>query len=133
MQDVLTTCAYCGCGCGLYLHVEDGRVFGSSASRNHPISRNNLCVKGWHVSDFIHDPARLTEPLMRKNGELQPVSWDEALNFTASELQRIAGASSGRGIGLLASAKCTNEENYLLQKLARAALGTNNIDHCARL
>ncbi len=117
MQDVLTTCAYCGCGCGLYLHVEDGRVFGSSASRNHPISRNNLCVKGWHVSDFIHDPARLTEPLMRKNGELQ----------------RIAKASDGRGVGLLASAKCTNEENYLLQKLARAALGTNNIDHCARL
>jgi predicted molibdopterin-dependent oxidoreductase YjgC len=133
MQDILTTCAYCGCGCGLYLHVEDGRVIGSSASRNHPISRNNLCVKGWHVSDFIHDPARLTEPLRRKNGELRPVSWDEALDFTASELRRIADKSDGHGVGLLASAKCTNEENYLLQKLARAALGTNNIDHCARL
>jgi len=133
MQDVLTTCAYCGCGCGLYLHVEDGRVIGSSASRNHPISRNNLCVKGWHVSDFIHDSARLTEPLMRKNGELRPVSWDEALDYTASELHRIADTSGGRSVGVLASAKCTNEENYLLQKLARAALGTNNIDHCARL
>ena len=133
MQDVLTTCAYCGCGCGLYLQVENGRVIGSSASRNHPTSRNNLCVKGWHVADFIHDPARLTEPLMRKGGELQPVSWDEALDFTAAELHRLAENSDGRGIGLLASAKCTNEENYLLQKLARAALGTNNIDHCARL
>jgi len=133
MQDVLTTCAYCGCGCGLYLQVDNGQVIGASASRNHPISHNNLCVKGWHVADFIHDPARLTEPLMRKNGELQPVSWDEALDFTAAELRRIADKSGGRGVGLLASAKCTNEENYLLQKLARAVLGTNNIDHCARL
>jgi formate dehydrogenase alpha subunit len=71
--------------------------------------------------------------LRRKNGELRPVSWDEALDFTASELRRIADKSDGHGVGLLASAKCTNEENYLLQKLARAALGTNNIDHCARL
>jgi predicted molibdopterin-dependent oxidoreductase YjgC len=133
MQDILTTCAYCGCGCGLYLHVENNRVIGAAASRHHPISRNNLCVKGWHVADFIHDPARLTEPLMKKKGELTRVSWDEALDFTARQLRKIRDDSNGGGIGVLASAKCTNEENYLLQKLTRAVLGSNNIDHCARL
>jgi len=133
MQDILTTCAYCGCGCGLYLHVENGRIIGSSASRNHPISQNNLCVKGWHIADFIHDPARLTRPLLKRNDNFIPVSWDEALDYTASELRRIRDQTNGRGIGVLASAKCTNEENYLLQKFARAVLKTNNVDHCARL
>jgi predicted molibdopterin-dependent oxidoreductase YjgC len=102
-------------------------------SRNHPVSRSNLCVKGWHLHDFIHHPDRITEPLMRKDGALTPVTWDEALDFTASALTRIAKATSHRGIGLLSSAKCTNEENFLLQKFARAVLKTNNIDHCARL
>jgi predicted molibdopterin-dependent oxidoreductase YjgC len=133
MQDILTTCAYCGCGCGLYLHVENGRIIGSSASRNHPISQNNLCVKGWHIADFIHDPARLTRPLLKRNDNFIPVSWDEALDYTAGELRRIRDQTNGRGIGVLASAKCTNEENYLLQKFARAVLKTNNVDHCARL
>lgn len=133
MPDILTTCVYCGCGCGLYLHVNNGRIIGSSPSRHHPISRNNLCVKGWHVQDFIYDRDRLTEPLLKKNGRLQPVSWEEALDFTAAELQRLRESTNGRGLGIMASAKCTNEENYLLQKFARAVLKTNNIDHCARL
>jgi predicted molibdopterin-dependent oxidoreductase YjgC len=133
MQDILTTCAYCGCGCGLYLHVENNRVVGASASRHHPISRNNLCVKGWHVADFIHDASRLSEPLIKKQGRLVPVSWDEALDFTAGRLHKIIEETTGSGIGVLASAKCTNEENYLLQKLTRTVLQTNNIDHCARL
>lgn len=133
MPDVLTTCAYCGCGCGVYLHQENGRVLGSSPSRHHPVSRNNLCVKGWHLHEFIHHPDRLRQPLLRKKGRLQPVSWDEALDHTGRELARIRDQTGGRGIGVLASAKCTNEENYLLQKMTRAALRTNNIDHCARL
>ncbi len=133
MGDVLTTCAYCGCGCGVYLHEEQGRVTGSTPSRNHPVSRNNLCVKGWHLHEIIHQPGRLSQPLMRKKGALQPVSWEEALSFTASELDRIRQKNGADAIGLLASAKCTNEENYLLQKFGRAVLQTNNIDHCARL
>lgn len=133
MRHVLTTCPYCGCGCGVYLCEENGLVTGAMPSRNHPVSRNNLCVKGWHLHDFIHHPSRLTEPLMRKNGVLVPVSWDEALDFTAGELARIAKETANRGIGLLSSAKCTNEENFLFQKLARAVLKTNNVDHCARL
>jgi predicted molibdopterin-dependent oxidoreductase YjgC len=133
MQDVLTTCVYCGCGCALYLHTDRGRVSGASPSRNHPVSRNNLCVKGWHVHEFIHDSARLKTPLLRKNGVLEPVSWDEALDFSAARLKAILQESGGSALGVLASAKGTNEENYLVQKFARAVLKTNNVDHCARL
>lgn len=133
MHDVMSICCYCGCGCGLYLHVEDGRVVGSAASRNHPVSKNNLCVKGWHVHEYIHHPDRLTEPLMRKNGTLTPCSWDEALDATAQAFMRIKAEHGSDLIGVLTSAKCSNEENYLLQKFTRAVIGTNNIDHCARL
>jgi len=133
MHNVKSICCYCGCGCGLYLQVEDGRVVGSTASRNHPVSKNNLCVKGWHVHEYIHHHDRLTSPLMRINGELTPCSWDEALDATAQALMRIKAKHGSDRIGVLTSAKCSNEENYLLQKFTRAVIGTNNIDHCARL
>ena len=133
MRYVLTTCCYCGCGCGLYLRVVDNRVTGALPSRNHPVSRNNLCVRGWHIHEFIHDPARLQTPLLKKDGELTPVSWDQALTATAEAFARIRDRDGGGALGVLASAKCTNEENYLLQKFARAVLKTNNVDHCARL
>ncbi len=133
MQNVMTICNYCGCGCGVYLSVKDNHVVGSYPSKQHPISRGNLCSKGWHLHQFIHSKNRLTEPLVRKNGELQPVSWEEALDVTANALRKSIEISGSDSIGVLASAKCSNEENYLLQKLTRAGLGTNNIDHCARL
>ncbi len=133
MHDVMTICCYCGCGCGLYLHVENERVVGVVPSRHHPVSRNNLCVKGWHIHEFIHHPDRLTSPLVRKRGRLVPATWDEALDLTAEGLRRCGEKHGPDAIGVLASAKCTNEENYLLQKFTRAVLGTNNIDHCARL
>ncbi len=133
MKDVLTTCVFCGCGCGLYLHAEGGRVTGATPSRNHPVSRNNLCVKGWNIHQFIHHPERLTTPLIRRKGKLTPASWDEAIAFTGKRLAAIREQTRGLGLGVLASAKCTNEENYLLQKFTRAVLKTNNIDHCARL
>lgn len=133
MQDIMTICNYCGCGCGVYLRVEQDRVVGSYPSKNHPISRGNLCSKGWHLHEFIHSEKRLTRPLLRKNGKLQPVSWEEALDYTASQLLKTKKKYGPDAIGVLASAKCTNEENYLLQKLTRVGLDTNNIDHCARL
>ena len=133
MKDVMTICNYCGCGCGIYLTVTNNRVVGSYPSTNHPISRGNLCSKGWHLHQFIHSKNRLTEPLLRKNGTFVPVSWQEALDVTAQALQKSIEKHGSDSIGVLASAKCTNEENYLLQKLTRAGLGTNNIDHCARL
>jgi len=133
MRDVMTVCCYCGCGCGLYLHVENERVVGASPSRHHPVSKNNLCAKGWHAHEFIHNPDRLTRPLVRKKGRLVPASWEEALERTARAFEQIKEKYGPDRIGVLASAKCTNEENYLLQKFARAVIGTNNIDHCARL
>jgi len=133
MRQVMSVCCYCGCGCGLYLQVEDGRVVGTAPSRNHPVSRNNLCVKGWHVHEFIHHPERLTRPLVRRGGTLRPASWDEALDRAAEGLARVKERHGPDAIGVLSSAKCTNEENFLLQKFTRAVLGTNNIDHCARL
>jgi predicted molibdopterin-dependent oxidoreductase YjgC len=133
MKNVMTICNYCGCGCGIYLTVTNNRVVGSYPSTNHPISRGNLCSKGWHLHQFIHSKNRLTEPLLRKNGTFVPVSWQEALDVTTQALQKSIEKYGSDSIGVLASAKCTNEENYLLQKLTRAGLGTNNIDHCARL
>ena len=133
MDKILTVCPYCGCGCGLYLHVEEDRIVGVSPSINHPVNRGSLCVKGWNCYEFVHHPDRLKYPLIRKNGSLVRASWDEALGTIArrfAEIKKIYGSDS---IGLLSSAKCTNEENYLMMKLARAVIGTNNIDHCARL
>jgi predicted molibdopterin-dependent oxidoreductase YjgC len=134
-KNVLTTCIYCGCGCGLYLQVLDGQVVGTLPAKGHPISEGKLCIKGWNAHGFVHHPDRLTAPLIRdeKGGLLRQASWEEALDLVASRLHQIQADSGPDALGFLASAKCTNEENYLLQKLARGVIGTNNVDHCARL
>ena len=132
-RTVLTTCTYCGCGCGFYLEVLDGQVIDTIPCKTNPVSQGKLCIKGWNVHEFIQSPKRLTAPLVRKNGELVEVSWDEALDYTVSKLKSIKASDGGDAIAFLTSAKVTNEENYLLQKFARAAVGTNSVDHCARL
>jgi predicted molibdopterin-dependent oxidoreductase YjgC len=132
-KTVLTTCTYCGCGCGFYLEVLDGQIIDTIPCKTNPVSQGKLCIKGWNVHEFIQSPKRLTSPLIRKNGELEEVSWDEALDYTASKLKEIKGSAGSDAIAFLTSAKVTNEENYLLQKFARAAVGTNSVDHCARL
>jgi formate dehydrogenase alpha subunit len=130
----LTTCPYCGTGCALYLISDDGgRLIGVEPSATHPTSRGQLCVKGWNAHAFVHHPERLTTPLIRKNGALQPASWGEALELVARRLQQLAHAHGPETLMFLSSAKATNEENYLLMKLARAVFGSNNVDHCARL
>ena len=134
-RNVLTTCAYCGCGCGLYLEVLDGKVVGTLAAKNHAISEGKLCVKGWNSHAYIHHADRLSTPQIRdrRGGELREATWDEALDFVARRLNEIKAESGPDAIGFMTSAKCTNEENYLVQKWARAVVGTNNVDHCARL
>jgi predicted molibdopterin-dependent oxidoreductase YjgC len=134
-RNVLTTCTYCGTGCGLYLEVLDGKIVGTLPAKGHPVSDGRLCIKGWNAHGFIYHPDRLTTPLIRdqKGGPLREASWDEALDLVASRLNQIKAQHGPDAISFLSSAKCTNEENYLLQKLARAVIGTNNIDHCARL
>jgi predicted molibdopterin-dependent oxidoreductase YjgC len=132
-KNVLTTCVYCGCGCGLYLEVLDGRIIGVWPAKTHEIADGKLCIKGWNVDGFVYHKDRLKTPLIRKGGELVEASWDEALSLVAKKLGTIKAESGPNSIAFLSSAKCTNEENYLLQKLARAVIGTNNVDHCARL
>jgi predicted molibdopterin-dependent oxidoreductase YjgC len=129
---VRTTCSYCGVGCQLDLHVADGRVVkvtGADVAPNH----GSLCVKGRFGFHFIHDPERLTTPLVRDNGQLREATWDEALDRVARRLGEIREQHGPDSLGVLTSARVTNEENYLMNKFTRAVLKTNNIDHCARL
>ncbi len=132
-KTVLTTCTYCGCGCNFFLEVLDGEPIGTIPCKTSPVNEGKLCIKGWNVHEFIRHEKRLTTPLLRKNGKLEEVSWEEALTTTAARLKAIKSENGADAIGFLTSAKVTNEENYLLQKFARAAVGTNNVDHCARL
>ncbi len=132
---VETTCPFCGVGCQMDLHIKDEQIFRVSGRFDNEVNYGNLCVKGRFGYDFVHAPDRLTEPLMRTNREeaLKPVGWDEALNAVATNLREIRDQYGPDSVAILTSAKCTNEENYLLQKFARAVIGTNNVDHCARL
>ncbi len=132
-ENVLTTCPYCGTGCAVHLQVLDNKLVGVLPAKNHVISKGGLCIKGWNVHAFVNHPDRLTKPLIRKNGVLEEATWEEALDLVATKLGEIKNESGPDSIAFLSSAKCTNEENFLLSKLARAVIGTNNIDHCARL
>jgi len=132
-REVTTTCPYCGCGCGLVLGVRGGRIVSVRGVAGHPSSRGSLCVKGRFGLDFVNAPDRLTVPLIKRDGRFEQASWDEALGFVAKKLMEIKSRDGADAIAGLSSAKCTNEENYLMQKFMRAAVGTNNVDHCARL
>ncbi len=133
MEKIPTTCSYCGVGCTLVLNVKDDRIVKVTSDRLLGMNKGWTCVKGRFGFDYVHSPDRLTTPLIRENGTLRPAEWDEALDKAAAGLEKVRKEYGPDSIGVLVSAKCTNEENYLLQKLARAAIGTNNVDHCARL
>jgi formate dehydrogenase alpha subunit len=144
-----TICPYCGCGCTLEMHTKNGRLVKVTTPAKGTVSRGNLCVKGKFGTYYINHPERLTMPLIRKaksggpngsgrrsaakGGEFVEASWDEALDFIAKRLREIKEKHGPNAIGGLSSAKCTNEENYVFQKFMRAVIGTNNVDHCARL
>jgi len=130
---VTTTCPYCGVGCALNLHIKDDFIFKVTSPFDSPTNHGNLCVKGRFGYDYVHSKDRLTKPLMRKDGELIPATWDEAMGHVVNRLLEIRDKYGPDSIGFLVSAKCTNEENYLMQKVARGLIGTNNVDHCARL
>jgi len=140
-QNILTTCIYCGAGCGLYLEVLDEEIVGVLPANEHPISQGKLCIKGWNAAAFVYHPDRLKTPLIRRGDDpstgsghrFEEATWDEALSLVAERLGAIKTESGPDSVAFLSSAKCTNEENYLLQKLSRAVIGTNNVDHCARL
>ena len=133
MKKVLTTCVYCGCGCGLYLVVKDNFLQGAYPSKKHPVSKGALCVKGWNAYEFVNRYDRLRQPLIKEGGGFRQASWDEVIGLVASRFKEACAKYGPDSVGFLSSAKATNEENYLMMKLARAVFKTNNIDHCARL
>jgi len=135
-------------GCNFDLNVRDGKVVKVTSAWDAPANKGVLCVKGRFGWQFLHHPDRLTTPLMKASlwkdlkgtdGTPSPykdfveIDWDTALDTVADRLSAIKSANGPDVLAILTSAKCTNEENYLLQKLARKEIGTNNIDHCARL
>jgi formate dehydrogenase alpha subunit len=143
---VTTTCGYCGVGCGLDLNVKDGQIIRVTSKPEAPVNGMSLCVKGRYGFDYVHHPDRLTRPRVRRylleggakslagpGGEWVETDWDTALAIAAAKLARVKGETGPHSVGVLASAKCTNEENYLMQKFARQVIGTHNVDHCARL
>lgn len=132
-REVKTVCPYCGVGCGIYLGVRGNRVVTVRGDRQSPVNKGRLCVKGRFGFDFIHSPERLTTPLIKENGAFRDASWEEALDRVAAKLSQIQKENGPDSIGVLTSARITNEDNYVAQKFARAVLKTNNIDHCARL
>jgi formate dehydrogenase major subunit/formate dehydrogenase alpha subunit len=133
VRHVLTTCPYCGTGCNFYLQVADDRLLGVVPCKTDEISEGRLCIKGYNAHAFVQHPDRLTHPLIKENGQFRRAGWDEALDRVVTEIKRISDEHGPDSVVVLASAKCTNEENYLIQKLARVGIGTNNVDHCARL
>ncbi len=132
-RKVKTTCSYCGVGCQLYLHVKDNTVMKVSGADESAPNQGSLCVKGRFGYDFIASDERLTTPLIKEDGRFREAGWDEAIKYVADRLSAIKAQSGPDSLGVLTSARVTNEENYLAHKFARAVLKTNNIDHCARL
>ncbi len=127
--EVETVCPFCGCGCGILVGIRGGKIVSSEAVDKSPSSGGSLCVKGRFGLGFVNSPKRLTTPLIRKEGKLVEASWEEALTLVADKL----GQYKGGQFAAIASAKCSVEDNYVIQKFTRAVMGTNNIDHCARL
>ncbi len=140
-KTVRTTCPYCGVGCQMNLNLKDGTIYAVEAPFDAAPNNGMLCVKGRFGTDYVNHPGRVKTPLIRTNRaegrRAKPVwreaSWDEALDLVADELVRVVQNQGGDAIATYASAKATNEDTYLFQKMVRALLGTNNVDHCARL
>ena len=129
-REVKSICPYCGVGCGMLLGTDGDKLITVRGDSENPVNSGRLCVKGrFGIVDFVNHHSRLRSPLIRKDGELVAASWDEALELVASKL----GSYQGDTFAGISSAKCTNEDNYIFQKFTRAVMGTNNVDHCARL
>ncbi len=130
---VRTVCTYCGVGCNLEVSVKNNEILSIQAPYNAEVNSGHTCLKGRFAFKFYKHPERLQYPMIRKNGNLERVSWDEAYDFIANKLVEIKSKYGPNAIGGISSARCTNEENYLMQKFIRAVIGTNNIDGCARV
>lgn len=127
-----TTCPFCGTGCNFDINSQGGKVIGVTPADDAPVNGRSLCVKGRYHLDLVTSEDRLTKPLIRKDGVLVESSWEEAMALTISKLKGIKEEFGPDAIAGLSSARCVNEDNFVFQKMMRAAIGTNNVDHCAR-
>jgi formate dehydrogenase major subunit len=132
-KTVRTTCTYCGVGCQLDVAVIDGQIKGIQAPETAEVNEGHTCLKGRFAFQFYNHPDRLKEPLIKRNGVFETVSWEEAYDFIADKLIETSQKYGADAIGGISSSRATNEENYLMQKMIRVAVGTNNIDGCARV
>jgi formate dehydrogenase major subunit len=132
-KTVRTTCTYCGVGCQLNVSVINGKIRGIQAPETAEVNQGHTCLKGRFAFQFYDHPDRLHEPMVKKNGKFEVVTWDEAYDFIAKNLIDIKTKYGPDSIGGFSSSRATNEENYLMQKMIRVAIGTNNIDGCARV
>lgn len=128
-----TVCTYCGVGCNLNVATKGGEVLSIQAPADSEVNHSHTCLKGRYAFKFVNHPDRLRKPLIRYNGHFSEATWDEAYDYIAKNLQRIKEEHGGNAVAGISSARCTNEENYLMQKFIRVGFGTNNIDACARV
>ncbi len=132
VSKVTTTCPFCGVGCNFDLNIKNKKVVGVTPNPDSVVNGTSICVKGRYHTDFIYNPDRITTPLIKKNGEFVETTWETALETVAGKLKEVKEKYGPDAVGGLSSARCTNEENFLFMKFMRAAVGTNNVDHCAR-
>jgi formate dehydrogenase alpha subunit len=130
---IQTTCPFCGCGCSICLEAKDGHVVRVIPGKESSVNKGTLCVKGSYGCDFVNSPDRLMKPLVKRDNTFEEVSWEEALEQVANGFKRVKDEQGSDSLAVLGSSKCTNEDNYVLQRFARCVLGTNNIDNGGRL
>ncbi len=132
-EKIRTTCSYCGVGCNLEVAIKDNKVLSIDTPKDTEVNAGHTCLKGRYAFGFYNHKDRLTSPLIKKNGKFEKATWDEAYNFIKDKLDQTKKNYGPDAIAGISSARCTNEENYLFQKMIRAVIGTNNVDCCARI
>ena len=132
-KKVRTTCSYCGVGCNLEASIKDGKVVAIDTPKETEVNAGHTCIKGRYAFGFYDHPDRLRSPLVKRNGKFEEASWDEAYDYIKEKIEKIKNENGPDAIAGISSARCTNEENYVFQKMIRAVVGTNNIDCCARI
>lgn len=131
-EKIITTCGFCGVGCNLEIEVENGRIHSVKGYEHAIVNQGESCIKGSQGWGYVHSDKRLTEPLIKKNGQFVPATWDEALDLIAEKFSTLKEENGSDALGCFTSSRQTNELNYLAQKFMRTVLGNSNIDSCAR-